>query len=178
MTEIPLVRRAAIALVSLSAASLLFHANFASAMVTRGDDLARAGEGERAIVLYRRAIAFDGASAVAADRLAFALVMRGAPGDALEAYEVTGRLLRARPADAALLADRGFAAERLRRWRAAERTFAAAARIAHDPRYAHLAARMAQRSHDAAAVRRHLLDALALDAGYAPARAALRRFRG
>jgi len=176
--EISLARRGAIALVSLSVAALLFHANIAAAMVTRGDDLARAGDTDRAIVLYRRALVLDAGSTVAGDRLAFALVMRGASGDALAAYRVTDALLKTRPHDPSLLADRAFAAQRLRRWRDAERSFAEAARIARDPRYAHLAARMALRSYDRRAAQRHLRDALALDGAYAPARAALRRFPG
>lgn len=176
--QISLGRRAAIALVSLGVAALLFHANIAASMVTRGDDLARAGDGDRAILLYRRALLLDRGSPVAADRLAFALVMRGARGDALEAYAVTGRLLDAGTADARLLADRGFAAERLHRWRAAERSFAQASAAARDPRYAHLAAQMARRALDVASARRHLRDALALDAHYQPARAALRRMHG
>ena len=178
MIAIPLARRAAIALVSLAVATLLFRGNVASAMVTRGDDLARAGDAERAIVLYRRALLLDAGATVAADRLAFALVVRGSRGDALDAYAIADGLLRRSRHDAVLLVDRGFAAERLHRWRAAERSFAEAADVAHDPRYAHLAAQMARRAHDAAGVRRHLRDALAIDAHYVPARALLRRLRG
>ena len=178
MREISPIRRGAIALVSLTIAALLFRANIATAMVTRGDDLARAGNADRAIAFYRRALALDAGSPVAGDRLAFALVMRGASGDEPAAYRITDALLRTGPHDPSLLADRAFAAQRLRRWRDAERSFAEASRIARDPRYAHLAARMALRAHDPRAARRHLRDALALDPGYAPARAALRQSPG
>jgi tetratricopeptide (TPR) repeat protein len=175
VTEIPLVRRIAIALLALTVSALLVRGSIASAMVTRGDDLGRAGDGARAIALYRRALMVDPRSAVAADRLTFALIMHGGSETARKAYAVAEDALRYAGADALLLADRGFAAERLGRWGDAERSFLLAARAARDPRYFHLAAQMARRGNDNAAARRHLRAAIALDSGYLPARAALRR---
>ena len=171
-------RRLLVAALALVIAAIVFRGSVASALVTRGDDLARAGNTDRAIVMYRRAAALDARFAAAADRLAFALVLRGAPGDAAAALTVADASLRNVPPNAALLADRAFAAERLHRWRDAERSFASAGALARDPRYLHLAATMARRRGDAAGARRHLRAALALDAAYAPARAALRRFNG
>jgi Flp pilus assembly protein TadD len=170
-------RRCVLAAVSLLFAAALFRAQVASALVTRGDDLLRDGNVDGAVRSYARARWLDGASAAASDRLAFYLVLRGRAGDAALAYAVAGSALLFSPRDPRLLADRGFAAERLARWRSAESSFAAAGAAARDPRYFHLAARMAERAHDAFAFRHDLRDALALDASYAPARAALRGTR-
>jgi Flp pilus assembly protein TadD len=167
-------RRCVLAAVSLVFAAALFRTQVASALVTRGDDLLRDGNVDGAVRSYSRARWLDAGSAVAADRLAFYLVLRGRDGDAALAYRVAGDALFFSPRDPRLLADRGFAAERLARWRSAESSFAAAGSAARDPRYFHLAARMAERAHDALAFRRDLGDALAFDASYSPARAALR----
>jgi tetratricopeptide (TPR) repeat protein len=169
------LRRAAIAAVSLALGAVLFHGSVASALVTRGDDLLRAGDLDGAIRSYVRAGRLDPRLASAADRLAFVLTMRRARGDAGRALDAADAALRFAPHDPALLADRALAGMRLARWRAAERDFAEASRAARDPRYAHFAAHMALRAGDRVAARRHLRDALRIDARYAPARAALGR---
>lgn len=171
-------RRIAVALLSLSCAGVLFRGNVATALVSRGDDLLAAGDLNGASRVYGRAFRLDTANADAADRLAFALLLRRAPGDAARADAVAAAGLTAAPHDARLLADRGFAAQRLRRWRSAEAAFLAAALIGRDARYAHLAAQMARRCADRAAERRHLRAALALDYRYAPARMLLARLNG
>lgn len=172
---LPRPRRCAVAAVSLVAAGLLFHGSLASALITRGDDLLRAGDIGGAVRAYGRSQWLDRRSPVPADRLAFFLLVRRAPGDAARAYAVADSGLRLVPGDAALLADRAFAAQRMSRWHEAERDFAAAARAGRDARYAHLAARMAERRADRSAERAHLRAALALDASYAPARTLLAR---
>ena len=168
-------RRIALAVVSLTCAGLLFRGNVATALVSRGDDLLAAGDLSGAARVYGRAFRLDRSNADAADRLAFALLLRRRPGDAARADAVAVAGLTAAPHDSRLLADRGFAAQRLRRWRNAEAAFLTAAVAGGDPRYAHLAAQMARRCADRAAELSHLRTALALDLRYAPARLLLAR---
>jgi tetratricopeptide (TPR) repeat protein len=175
MIRIPRARRIVLASLSLACAAILFRTNVAAALVTRGDDLLRAGDVDGAVARYARAERLDGASAVAADRLAFFLLVRRRRGDAALAYAVADRALRIVPADPALLADRAFAAQRLGRWSEAERDFLRAAQLGRDPRYAHLAARSAAHRGDRRAARADLRTALAIDTGYDPAKALLRR---
>ena len=149
------LRRLALAGTALTCAAFLFRANVASALVTRGDDFLRAGDVDGAVRSYARAAAFDQHSAVAADRLAFFLLLRHHPSDDARAFAVATNALRnARqdaamhdaPLVAALLVDRALAAVRLGRLRAASHDLDAAAVLAHDMRYVRLAARLAART--------------------------------
>ena len=170
------LRRFAVAFVALAFSAILFHTHVANALVTRGDDLFRAGDIDGALAIYERGLHLDPSSAVAADRFAFLLLLRRRPGDAVHARAIASAALHHHASDPALLTDRGFAAARLARWREAERDFTAAALAAHDPRYAHLAARMALRNGERERGRADLRTALALDRTYQPARVLLARF--
>jgi tetratricopeptide (TPR) repeat protein len=173
MTVIPLGRRAAIAAVALVLAGGLFHAQLAAAVLTRGDDALRIGDRAAAVRYYARALALDPHSSRAADRLAFYLAMRHRPGDTQAAIAVATTALARVPNDADLLADRGFAESRLGRWRVAESDFARAGIAGRDPRYDHLAGRVALRLGDVAGARRFFAAALIADPAFDPARAAL-----
>lgn len=175
MTAAARLRRFAVASFAVACAALIFRTNLASALVTRGDDVLRTGDVDAAVRYYDRAARIDGHSTVAADRLAFFLLVRRRPGDAARAQTIADTALRFAPVDPALLADRGFAARRLGRRGAAERDFAQAALAGREPRYAHLAARIAVERGDRTAARLLLRRALEIDARYAPARALLAR---
>jgi tetratricopeptide (TPR) repeat protein len=169
----PRVRRLACAAVALSIAAGLFHADVALAVVTRGDDALRLGETVSAIRFYRRALWLDPGSTIAADRLAFSLALRHDQQDAREAVDAATSVLRRTPAGA-LFADRALAEVELRRWQDAEGDFARAARLDHDPRYDHFAARMALRTGRRRQARDHELEALTMDGHFSPAQHFLR----
>lgn len=176
MTSPTRARRCTLAAAALTLAFALFHGQLAAAVVTRGDDALRAGDAAAALRFYARATQLDPASTVAADRLAFYLALSHRRAGARQAIAVASRALAAR-GDAALFADRAFAELQLQAWRDAERDFARAGRLAHDPRYEHFAARMALHSADRGAARGYARLALADDPSFAPARAMLRALR-
>jgi len=171
---IPLWRRYALAGAALMLAALLFHGQIASALVTRGDDRLRTGDVRGAERFYRRALFIDRSSLTAADRLAFALVMRHDVHDEQLAIGVATASLALRESDA-LLADRALAEQLLHRWPDAERDFARAGSIARDARYESFAGRLAFKAGDARAAREHFARALRDDPHFLPARAALER---
>jgi tetratricopeptide (TPR) repeat protein len=170
---ISLRRRVALAIVALLIAGSVLRGPIALALVTRGDDALRSGDRAAGVHYYERALAFDPRSARAADRLAFALAMQHDPTAAQAAVAIASAALATTPDDPALLADRGLAEQRLRRWRDAETDFAHAGQAGRDARYDHLAGRLALRRHDHRAARVYFLAALRLDPAFAPARAAL-----
>jgi tetratricopeptide (TPR) repeat protein len=173
MKPISLGRRIAIAAVALAAAGGLFRGQLAAAVTTRGDDALRGGDRAGAVRYYARALALDPHSSRAADRLAFYLAMRHLPGDAESAIDVATSALARVPDDAALLADRGLAEQRLGRWQAAENDFGRAGTAGRDARYDHLAGRVALRLGDVDGARRYFIAALTIDSAFRPARAAL-----
>lgn len=170
-------RRLLLAGLALGIAFALFRGQLGAAVVTRGDDVLRAGDVAGAIRLYERASRLDPGSIIAADRLAFHLALRHDGAGAQQAIAVANRALVAGGPAAGLFVDRAFAELQLQHWRAAESDFARAGGLAHDARYEHFAARMALRSADRAAARRYELTALADAPGFPPARTLLAALR-
>jgi tetratricopeptide (TPR) repeat protein len=174
---IPLWRRCAIVIGSLLIAALLFRPQLATALIVRGDDALRAGDRIGGLRYYYRALAIDANSTIAADRLAFNLAMRRTTADAKAAIDIATIGLARTPDDPALLADRGFAEQCVRRWRDAERDFGRAAEIGDDARYDHFAGRIALVRGHREEARRYFRSAVARDAHFDPARVALERLR-
>lgn len=172
---IDVLRRFAIAACSLLAAGALFHAEVASALVTRGDDALRAGDQTRAIGYYRRALVVDPRSAMSADRLAFNLLLRHTVVDAREAIVLASTALVIHPDDVPLLVDRALGEQRISRFAQAESDFIRAGRLGHDARYYYFAGRLAMKRGMRAQSRRYFSSAVALDPHFAPARTALER---
>jgi tetratricopeptide (TPR) repeat protein len=173
---IPLWRRYALACVAVALGALLFHGHIADALITRGDDRLLAGDTRGAERFYQRALVIDRGSIVAADRLAFALVMQHTKKDERSAIAIATAALSLHESDV-LLADRALAEQLLRRWADAARDFARAGAIAKDARYESFAGRLSLKAGNADAARKHFVLALRDDPGFAPARAALERMR-
>ncbi len=148
MTALGPVRRCACALVALTVSALLFRGSLSAAVVTRGDDALRGGDVATAVRSYRKALALDPASALAADRLAFQLALVHRPAQAAAAVSVASAALARHPLEPALFADRGFGELQLHAWQNARADFARAGILAHDARYHYLAARLALRIGD------------------------------
>lgn len=138
-------RRFACAALALGTAAVLFRGPLAAAVVTRGDDALRNGDRATALRSYRKALALDPGSAVAADRLAFELALHHRRDDAEAAVALTTAVLGRHPDDPALLADRAFAELQLRRWDAARADFLRVAAASSDRRYARVAQLLAGR---------------------------------
>lgn len=170
--EIP--RRFTIAAIALSISAVLLRSQMSSALVLRGDDLAYRGNSHRALVMYRRALAFDSQNAVAVDRLAFTETITHRPGLVADAVRVATRYLNHHPDDATVLADRALASQILRRYGDAARDFAIAARITGDAQTATFAGFAALHAGNRAGARRLFTRARAVDPSFAPAMRGLR----
>jgi tetratricopeptide (TPR) repeat protein len=174
---IPLRRRFALASISLVLCALLFHGRIAEALVTRGDSFLEAGKAERAERYYRRALFWDPASTVAADRFAFTGFQLRTRGALDAAIAVAGAALSRSPSDRRLLLDRALCLQAQRRFNEARADFARAAEIGRDPQLLHFAGRAALRSGDRRAARRYWREALQIDPSFEPSALALRDVR-
>jgi tetratricopeptide (TPR) repeat protein len=126
-----LLRRLLLVAIALACTIPLVRGALASALVTRGDALLFAGDG-RAQQKYRLALTLDPSDDEAADRYVFAAFLSHDRRRILAAVAIADAALRAHPADAALLADRGLCLHVLRRYAPAARDFARAGSISGD----------------------------------------------
>ena len=168
--EIGLGRRLAIAAVTLATSGLLFHSQLASTLVTRGDDYSRLNDLGRAKTMYARALWFDRASIVAADRLAFlGIRQHNRPGYEL-ARDTAADGLRHHAQDCRLLLDRALAEEHLGAFGAALADFDRLAALEPNARTFEFAARMAVRLHDRRAAHVRFARVLAMNPRFTSAR--------
>ncbi len=77
VAPIPLWRRCVMAIVAIALAGVVLHGWIAMGLVSRGDDLLRGGQQDRALTFYARAVWFDSGWEVPADRFAFAASLTG-----------------------------------------------------------------------------------------------------
>ncbi len=168
--EIGLTRRLAIAAVSLAMSGLLFHTQVASTLVTRGDDYSRLNHLERAKTMYARALWFDHASIVAADRLAFLGIREHNPVGYALASDTATEGLRYHADDPRLLLDRALAEEHLGAFGAALSDFDRLAALEPNARTFEFAARMALRLHDRRAAHVRFARVLAMNPLFTSAR--------
>lgn len=172
---IPLRRRFALALVALVVSGLLFHAQVADALVTRGDSFMQAGRPARAARYYQRAVWWDPSSALAADRFAFVSFQLRSPAALAAGIAIASDALLRAPGNWQLLLDRALCFQAAGRLREARADFAQAAELRRDPQLLHFAGWAAFRSGDVSAAGRYWRAALRIDPTFAPASLALHR---
>ena len=159
-----------VALISVIASAFIFRAQVAEALVSRGDDQLRFGDRRSAAVYYQRALHLHPQSVIAADRLAFTMVMEHDRSSVSRGLAVATMGLAYDSTNLTLLADRAFAEMRLGQTHAAALDFARAGKLGHDARYASFAARLALKSGDHVLAKREATQALRDDPTFAPAR--------
>lgn len=158
MSALSRTRRSACAFAGVVLAAALLRAPVSSALVTRGDDAAQAGDIAAAQRAYRRALWLDRSNAVAADRLAFPLATGKTKQSYLEAVALATATMQRSGSTPSLLADRAFAELRLGRLMAARADFRRAAE-GGDLRYSYAAGRLSYRLGEGVAARRDALAA-------------------
>lgn len=166
------LRRLAIVVIALSVSALLLRGSISSALVTRGDDLEASRNAPRAMQKYGLALWIDGSNVVAIDRFAFDAIRshnKGALAAAIRAIDSSSA-----PSDA-LMSDRALCFHLLGRYRLAADGFERVGRDAHDARALLFAALDLIRVHQRSRARALLVQAVAYEPGFVPARAALQR---
>lgn len=162
-------RRLMLAAFALMTAALLLRTQISSALVTRGDTLSYWGLQQEARNAYARALVFDPANDVAADRFAFNAVTSHERAVIADAVSVLNRALDREPYSSVLRMDRAMAYHQLGNYRPAIADFFVVAKDTRDPRALMFAAFDERRLRRLDASRRLLRQAVALDPDYLPA---------
>lgn len=175
MKSLPTWRRCALAVVACLLSALVFRAQIALALVTRGDDFLTRGDVSRARQYYLRAVWLDDDLTPAVDRFAFFGAEQRTSSSLRESASVATRYLIRHPDDGLVLADRALCFELLKEYGPAARDFGAAAAQMRSAKYFTFAGWARYRLGDRKGARTLWGSALHLDASYSPALGALRR---
>jgi hypothetical protein len=154
VAPIPLWRRFALAAMAIAVATVVLHGWIAMGLVSRGDDLLRAGDQNRALAFYARAVWFDGGWDTPADRFTFAASLSGEPATLARAIALSSAHLARDTSSYDVRWDRAMCLLHLGRTRAAFADVAVLARARRsDWRMNAMAAQLASALGRAQAVR-------------------------
>jgi tetratricopeptide (TPR) repeat protein len=117
--NIPVARRAAIAVIALAIAGYILRPQISQALVLRGDDRFYRGSAVDALRYYRRAVAIDPNDASALDRYLFGALSLRDRNCAHDGVALATEYLRRHPADDAVRMDRAMAFRLLADWNGA-----------------------------------------------------------
>lgn len=169
ITDIPRVRRFAIAFVSTLIATVLFHTQIASALVTRGDDFLHASDLPRADRYYERALHLDPHSSVAIERYVFVSLMTHTPTALKDGIARASTFIEKNPdSNEPVRLTRGLCESALKQYLPAFEDFKLAAKTSKDFRISHLAGEMAIRLGRKDEARYFFKNALVLNPSFAP----------
>ncbi|MHB8441898.1 MAG: hypothetical protein ACYDBM_07595 [Candidatus Tyrphobacter sp.] len=127
-------RNALASLTAIAMTTVLLHAQLASAMVTRGDDMLYQSKVEAAMKFYARALLLDPGSATAMDRYAFVAIMMQRRSLLLLAVRKLTAFLRGPRMSETLVLDRALCERALGQYAAAEQDFVTAGMLGRDAR--------------------------------------------
>lgn len=160
-------------LIAIAVTALLLHAQLASAMLTRGDDMLYQSKPESALRFYARALLFDPGDATAMDRYAFVSMTTHRRRLLQIAVRKMDAFLRGPRMNSVLVLDRALCERALGRYAAAEGDFVTAGMLDRDARALVFAGYAALRLGSRERARLWWRLALGVRSGYVPAMRAL-----
>ncbi len=168
-------RRLLLVAISVAVSAVLFRAQIASALISRGDEFLYRSQVTRARSYYARALWVDSGSAVAADRFAFFGMEQRTPKALAESIAVSSRFLQVDGQYVNVLLDRALCYQILHEYDKAAKDFTRAAKVSGDPRYFTFAGWAALRSGQRSRARALWIAALRRNSRFMPARRALEK---
>lgn len=175
MTE-PLSRRRRLlcAAAALTLSAWIFRPQLAQSLVVRGDDYLYTAHDAQALERYRRAIALDPGSQIAADRFIFIAMTMHQRASVKSGIATASAFLKHSPDNSVILKDRALCYLIERHFEDAQHDFERAARLSSDPTVYDFAGWSARRAGDLAGARSLWNAALKLSPHNVPALRGLR----